>query len=253
MDSASDEDLNSGGPLLILAAVSGLSLDIIVQAGKDGIIYIMNAETMGNPVLTDFAPNVFLKNVIGGLLSPPVWFTYYNPANPAPTDFSQMPTTYNGYTHHQHSTPVFFLSSIHGPMLFTWGENGNLRAWRINSNFTLTYLACSAEMASPNSGPPGGMPGGMLSLSANGSVAGSAILWACVPYGNANQSITQGRFLAYDAENFGTYANGSKQLVPLWDSRTWGINYTHNKFNIPHVWNGKIYVPTYSDQVMVFG
>jgi hypothetical protein len=252
MDSSSDEDLNSGGPCLILASQSGLSRDIIVQSGKDGILYVINADHMGSPPLSAFAPETIQAEVYALLLSPPYWFTYYNPQTPAPTDLSLIDTTYAGKTHHMHATPVFFRSAVHGPMLFCMGENGNLRAFAINSDFTLTYLACSAEVASADcTMPPGGMPGGMLSLSANGSVPGTAIIWACIPYGDANKSITQGRFIAYDAENFGTYSDGSGAIRKLWDSQAVALTYTHNKFNIAHVFNGKIFLPTYSGSVIV--
>jgi hypothetical protein len=139
-------------------------------------------------------------------------------------------------------------------MHFCGGENGNLRAWRLNADGTSTYLACSAEVASPQSPvPPGGMPGWMISLSANGSYDG--IVWALVPAGDANMELTPGRLLAYDATNFGVYGDGSKQLVVLWDSWDWGAGcaFTHPKFNRPVAWNGKLFVPTYDGRVDVYG
>ena len=135
---------------------------------------------------------------------------------------------------------------MHGHIVFTWGENANLRAWNLSNDGVLSYLAGGAEMASPDTPPPGGMPGGMISLSTNGTKGGSAILWACVPYGDANKNITQGRLIAYDAENF---VNG--QIQKLWDSADWNIQFSHNKFNIPHVWNGIVYCPTYDDRVLM--
>jgi hypothetical protein len=70
-------------------------------------------------------------------------------------------------THHLHGNAVVFESPDLGPVVYCWGENGNLRAWSLSNTGVLTYLACSAEMASPNSPvPPGGMPGGMICVSA---------------------------------------------------------------------------------------
>ncbi|HET7061320.1 MAG TPA: hypothetical protein VFI43_03985 [Nitrosospira sp.] len=91
----------------------------------------------------------------------------------------------------------------------------------MNANLTLTFLASSDEKASPNTGGVGGMPGGMISLSANASSPGSAVLWASVPYGNANSEITYGRLLAYDPENFVDRADGSLRIQTLWDSQDW--------------------------------
>lgn len=241
MDGFDDMDLASGGPMLVP------SLGYMIGAGKDGIGYVLRMSNMGKTHNTDFAPSRIQANY-NKLPSPPLWFTYYNPdVSPCPTNLTDLNTLYQGKTHHQHSTPVHYQSSAHGHMVFTWGENGNLRAWNLNNNGVLSYLASGAELASPDTPSPGGMPGGMISLSANGTQAGTAIVWACVPYGNANNSITQGRLIAYDAENF---VNG--QIMKLWDSADWGINFTHNKFNIPHVWNGVVYCPTYEDRVLMF-
>jgi hypothetical protein len=114
------------------------------------------------------------------------------------------------------------------------------------------YLACSAEVASAQSPVPlGGMPGGMISLSANGDSDG--IIWASIPYTDANMELSPGRLLAYDAAQFGKYSDGSGSIVPLWDSQQWNWQFTHNKFNRPVVYNGRVLLPTYDGQVLVLG
>jgi hypothetical protein len=135
---------------------------------------------------------------------------------------------------------------------FCWGENGNLRAWALTNTGTSTYLACSAEVASAESPVPyGGMPGGMISLSANGNQDG--VVWASIPYTDANMEISAGRFLVYDAANFGKYSDGSGSIAPLWDSQQWNWQFSHNKFNRPVVWNGRVFLPTYDAEVLVLG
>ena len=62
-----------------------------------------------------------------------------------------------------------------------------------------------------------------------------------------------GGLLAYDATEFGTFGDGSKQLRVLWDSQDWNIQFSFNKFNRPVVFNGKLIVPTYNDRVDVYG
>ena len=137
--------------------------------------------------------------------------------------------------------------------MYCWGENGNLRAWSLHADGTLTYLACSAESASPSAPMPlGGMPGGMICVSASGAPH-SGIVWALVPYGDANQQVVQGRLLAYDATQFGTFPDNSKQIRVLWDSQTWALQFTYNKFNRPVVCNGRLYIPTYDARVDVYG
>ena len=87
----------------------------------------------------------------------------------------------------------------------------------------------------------------MLSLSANGKQ--DAIVWACVPLGDANKQVTQGYVAAYDATNLGTYSDGSGALKLLWKSPL----YTYNKFDVAIVSGGKLYVPTYDGKVDVYG
>jgi outer membrane protein assembly factor BamB len=240
-----DMDLGSGGPVLVP------KLGIVVGAGKDGILYAVRLAAMGKTQPSDL--NAPAANY-GKLAIPPTWFTYY-PAglDSAPNDISTLNLLYANRTHHQHGSPVFWDGPDHGPMLFCWGENGNLRAWSISQG-SIQYLACGAEVASAQASvPPGGMPGGMLCLSANGTEPHTGVLWACIPYNDANKMVSPGRLLAYDASQFGAYPDGSGQLNVLWDSQDWNIAYSHNKFCPPVVANGKLIVPTYDGRVDVYG
>jgi hypothetical protein len=63
------------------------------------------------------------------------------------------------------------------------------------------------------------MPGGMMCLSSDGVTPNTAVLWACIPYLDANTAVSPGRLLAYDATALGTFADGSKRLRVLWDSQ----------------------------------
>ena len=121
----------------------------------------------------------------------------------------------------------------------------------------LAAYACSAEIASVESPVSnfqhGGMPGGMISGSSNGGQSGTVLIWALIPYGDANTMISQGRFLVYDADNWGSFPDGSKQIRVLWDSQKWALSFKFNKFNIPTVANGKIYLPTYESRIDVYG
>jgi hypothetical protein len=93
----------------------------------------------------------------------------------------------------------------------------------------------------------------MLTLSADGTGPHTGIVWAAIPYLDANLHNGPGRLLAYDATRFGTFADGSKQLRVLWDSQDWGLTFTFNKFNVPVVANGRLVVPTYEGRVDVYG
>lgn len=242
-----DMDLGSGGP--VLAGSAGA----VVGAGKDGVLYVLDAHAMGETTPAELAnPTANYAK----LKSPPIFFTYYpGPApSPAPMNIQSLNFYWANRTHHQHGSPVYWDSLDLGPLLYCWGENGNLRAWSIAADGTVRYLACGAEVASAQSPVPyGGMPGGMLTLAANGQESRTGVVWATIPYGDANQEVTNGRLLAYDATQFGTFADGSKQLRVIWDSQAEGLPFVYNKFNPPVVANGRVLVPTYDGGVDVYG
>ncbi|MGZ3848272.1 MAG: hypothetical protein ACXVBR_17895 [Flavisolibacter sp.] len=243
-----DMDLGSGGPVCIEA------FNIIAGAGKDGILYVMDSNHMGKTTNNDFT------NPAGNyarLKSPPIWFTFFPgfEVSPAPQDITSLNVNFFNRTHHQHATPVVYDSPLHGKMLFTWGENESLRAWTIDPNGVVSFLAIGREFASPQASDAtkGGMPGGMLSLSSDGTQPDTALVWALVPLGDANKQLTPGVLYCYDANRFDTDADGSKKLKVLWKSSDWGIQFTHPKFNVPVVSGGKVYVPTYDGRVDVYG
>ncbi len=211
---------------------------------KDGILYTIKLTDPGETKPTDLAPTTAPANY-ARLAAPPILYTYYdptmNPATPNPATLNQLP---DNRTHHLHGTPVYWSSAAHGQMHFCGGENGNLRAWAIGTDRASAYLGCSAAVASAQSPPPGGgMPGWSISLSANGNTDG--IVWAMIPYGDANLELTNGRLLAYDAANLARFSDGSGEIVPLWDSQDWAWNFLHPKFNRPIAVGGKVIVPTY--------
>jgi hypothetical protein len=247
-----DQDLGSAAPLFVGA------LNLVVGAGKDGILYVLDRNNLGKSSAADLAnpPQNYQK-----LKSPPIFFTYFPgwTVNPAPAD----PQGLNFFapdlkTHHLHASPIFWNSPDNGPMLFCWGENENLRAWSISPSGTVTYLAMGADVASAGCVGPsghGGMPGGMLCLSANGQQPHTGIVWTLAPIsGDANSGVVEGILRAYDATQFDTNPDGSKALHLLWDSkRIQGNTFSHNKFGVPVVANGKVYIPTYDGRVDVYG
>lgn len=236
-----DMDLGSAGIVYVP------KLKFIAGAGKDGVLYVAKAGNLGKTQPADLDPNANQTNY-AKLAIPPIFFTYFTTTlNPAPEKIETLNTLFAGKTHHQHGAPVSFDSPELGPMLFNWGENENARAWQLTAT-ACKYLACSAEQASADCGPPGGMPGGMLSVSCNDKQPNTAVLWATIPYNDANLRLSAGRFIAYSATEF-----RDGQLVRLWDSQDWNHQFIYNKFSPPVVANGKVYLPTYSGSVVVYG
>jgi hypothetical protein len=242
-----DQDFGAGGPVL------APTVEALLAAGKDGILYTANTRNLGRTSPASLDPSTAAQNY-AKLKVPPIFYTYYPgpQLSPTPGQVSTLNVWEAQRTHHLHGTPVVWRSAAHGLMHFCWGENGNLRAWAMSDAGASSYLGCSAEVASPESPVPlGGMPGGMISLSANDDNDG--IVWASVPYSDANMQLSPGRFLAYDAVQLGKYSDGSGSIVPLWDSQQWNWQFTHNKFNRPVVWNGRVFLPTYDGNVLVLG
>jgi hypothetical protein len=240
-----DQDLGASGIVLIE------SLGIGLVSSKDGILYTVDLAHPGDTTPADLTKAKAAANY-AKLAAPPILYTYYDPsvdpATPDPANLNKLP---QNRTHHLHGTPVAWHSAAHGTMHFCGGENGNLRAWTATPGKS-AYLGCSSAWASAEApAPPGGMPGWSISLSANGEREG--ILWSMIPYGDANMNATNGRLLAYDAASLGRYADGSGELVPLWDSQDWNWNFLHPKFNRTIAVDGKVIMPTYDGRVLVLG
>jgi outer membrane protein assembly factor BamB len=242
-----DQDFGSAGPVLVPG------IGAVLASNKDGILYTANMQNLGKTQAADLDPARTSLNY-AKLKSAPIFYTYYPGPQPSPSPAVVGELNFWGAnrSHHLHGTPVLWKSAAHGLTHFCWGENGNLRAWALTNSGTSSYLACSAEVASAESPVPlGGMPGGMISISANGDRDG--VIWASIPYTDANMEISAGRFLAYDASAFGQYSDGSGSIPPLWDSQDWNWQFSHNKFNRPVVWNGRVYLPTYGGEIWVLG
>lgn len=232
-----DMDLGSGAPIFIP------EFNLLVGAGKDGILYVLNANQMGKTTPAD------LNNPQANyakLKTPPQWFTFFPGfgVNPAPNNIKDLDRLFVGRTHHQHGSPVYWNGK-----LYCWGENSHLRVFSISQSGKVSYVGRSEEVSSPFAPvPPGGMPGGMMCLSADGPTGG--VIWACVPDEDANMKVSKGRVFAFDASDFSQLLpDGDHRVKRIWMSDT----YVYNKFNVPVVNGGKLYVPTYSDSVDVYG
>lgn len=143
---------------------------------------------------------------------------------------------------HIHGSPVFWQTPT-SPTVYIWSENDRLRAFRFkDGKFETTPYALS-QMAVPD-----GMPGGILSVSANGSLPGSGIIWAAHPAnGDARLEIRPGILRAFDASNVGIELWNSLQVPERDDMGNLA------KFNPPVVVNGKVYMATFSNQLVVYG
>src|SRR4051812_19717289 len=128
--------------------------------------------------------------------------------------------------------------------VYVWSENDPLRAIPFDRAGNL--LSAQNQILSNASGPTG-QSGAILSVSSNGSQDGSGILWASYAYsGDAEHDISPGILRAFDANDVG------KQL---WNNQLSPGDASGNyaKFAAPTIANGHVYLPTFSNRVVVYG
>ena len=143
--------------------------------------------------------------------------------------------------HHMHNiVPIW--KGPQGINAYIWGESDFPRVYRFDPGshkFTTPAAAVGSTLSPP------GMPGGMMTLSAHSSHSGTGIVWAALPrIGDANQMTVPGALYALDAED----------LSLLWSSSAAGddpLNFA--KGSPPIVANGKVYLPSISNFVSVYG
>jgi PQQ-like domain len=142
-----------------------------------------------------------------------------------------------------HGAPVFWQSPTLGPLLYVWGARSTLRAF--HSNGSTFDVAPVMQNTYPS---PPGMPGAILSISANGSQAGTGILWASLPVdSDADGADVPGVLRAFDASDLTHELWNSLQNKARDDLGLFA------KFAPPTVANGKVYLATFSNQLCVYG
>ncbi len=139
-----------------------------------------------------------------------------------------------------HCQPAYYKSSTN-EFIYVWSENDQLRAFPFSR--ASNTLATSQVI-----GPGGatGPTGADLSVSSNGTLAGTGVLWATYPIGTNINSVAPGILRAFDASDI---------TKELWNSgQTVGdeIGF-YAKFCSPTVVNGHVYLATFTNQVIVYG
>ena len=204
-----DHDLGSAGPSFVP------DQNLLVTGGKGGTVYLLDRGRLGQRA--------------DGDAQIPQRFAAVS-TQPRPSG-----------THHIHNGFVLW-KAPEGTNLYVWGENDFLRAYRFNPSrgkFDTPATVVGSVL------PPPGMPGGMMTLSANGSQAGTGILWATTQaVGDANNATVPGTLRAFDASS----------LRLLWESRSPGDDMLSlPKYNPPLVANGKVYMASFSNVISVYG
>ena len=197
-----DVDLGSGGPML-LPTQSGSTPNELVSVGKEGRIYVVNRDSMGkftaDPSLncaTSEQNRTDIDKIVQEL-----------PVNTANGGVWGNPAYWNG---------------PNGQFVYVSGSADHLKAFSVTNG----KLSTSATSQSPEGF---GYPSANPVVSSNGTIAGTAIVWATDP---------KAVLRAYDASNLSKELYNSAQNA----SRD-GLD-SYVKFTSPTVANGEVFVGT---------
>src|SRR2546421_10040092 len=140
---------------------------------------------------------------------------------------------------HTHGGPVSFNGPA-GLLVYIQPEGTSLEAYKmVNGLFSPTTPYWTSPVP-----PPTGMPGGQLWLSGTGT---NAILWETIPWSaDANHQTVSGVLRAFDPST-GVEIYNSYQVLSRDDYGSFAKNPS------PVVANGKVYVPTFSGHLAVYG
>ncbi|MBA3868876.1 MAG: hypothetical protein H0X30_06960 [Anaerolineae bacterium] len=141
-------------------------------------------------------------------------------------------------------TPVVWDSGPNGkPTVYGWNIQDTLRAFNVNTQIQQLV----AQPASESILKSVGRPTGGLAISANGTDTSTGILWVTYAPDADQNAFGRGELVAFDATNLKRilwYSDQNKERDTL------GVL---SKFASPTIANGKVYVPTFSDELVVYG
>jgi hypothetical protein len=139
--------------------------------------------------------------------------------------------------------PIYWAGPDGRAAIYVWGGGDSLKAFSfVDGKFAPDHVSESTILS-----PAGLSNSAPLSLSANGSEAGSGIIWASCPEGgDANLRTVHGILRAFDASDLS---------IELWNSRVDPSDDlgAFAKFCPPTIANGKVYVASFSGRLNVYG
>jgi hypothetical protein len=150
---------------------------------------------------------------------------------------------------HFHGGPVYWKTDGR-EFVYSMAEEDSLRQYEIVGGKLNAYKVSPVMAPHDPAQPPGTytMPGGFLSLSADGDRPGTGILWIATTLSmDANPRAVPGILSAVDATDV---------TRVLWSSVQNGARDDFGnfaKYNVPTVYAGKVYVPTFSGRFCVYG
>jgi hypothetical protein len=148
---------------------------------------------------------------------------------------------------HIHGAPVVWKKSDTKIVAYVWSEKDFLKAFEFTGKKFDSRPLSTSVYGLPKDELR--MPGGILSVSSNGAQDGSGIVWASIPTDDDGMNKTvKGTLRAYDARDLNN---------ELWNSdmNAEGTDRVGSfaKFCPPVVANGKVYMATFSRELIVYG
>lgn len=186
------------------------SSSLYLTGGKDGNLYLLNRDDMGG---------------------------YYPSSNQVQ---QVIPLGSNANMHCQ----AAYYKGGSREFVYVWSENDPLRA--IPFDRASNLLSPQGQVVSSAPGPTG-QSGAILSVSSNGTLDGTGIVWASyASTGDAEHTVSPGILRAFDANDVSRELWNNRR-----DPRDAAGNYA--KFAAPTIANGHVYLPTFSNRVVVYG
>ena len=252
-----DQDLSAGGVILIPGTAS------VLAGGKDGLIFNINRNDMGHRSHDDLFQPGFV-----GSFTPDPGFDYLANINQSTTtdgvdNTSNGSRTFiphpadGGRTRHIHGSPAYYERNGQ-KMVYVMGENSTMRAFLYNGNVLSDPPVAQSAPSTQTSGDtaaPGGMAGAFLTISSANAAGDNGIVWAVAPLKSmwrdpvAAVVPVPGVLRAFNATPSGS------SMVELWNSEMDAGDWVGSlsKWQPPLVVNGKVYLATYDNRVVVYG
>jgi hypothetical protein len=236
---AADLDFGGSGPMAIPGS------DLIIGGGKEGVMHVWHRGNLGQFRPDD--PFVVQKFPAGDVK------LHEDTGNDMPGGAVIGGIMVSDHAGHIMGGPTYW-PRAGGGLMFNWSENAQLRAYAMD-------VGAPQPFSSPVAMGPdfqAGHPGGILAISANGAKRGSGIVWAStydadgtwelgLGITGALHNVVHGTLRAYAADDVG------RRLWTSDDNAGRDGLGSFAKFNPPTVANGRVYMATFSNEVVAYG
>jgi outer membrane protein assembly factor BamB len=141
---------------------------------------------------------------------------------------------------HVHGSPVFARFADGSGRMYVWPEKDHLKSFPwTGAGFNLQAKMLGVDRNGKLVVGPDGMPGGMLAVAVDTLAARSGVVFASQTQNAATDG--PGLLRAFDAIT----------LKEIWNNS--GDSYQFSKFTPPMIANGRVYLATCSNKVLVYG